>query len=66
MAPPIMDWALPHQSLIKKKDAGSYGGIFSIEIPSDDSSLHQVDISLNVQLGYRATALGLFSNHEKR
>lgn len=50
MPPPTVDWALPHQSLIKKKHsiAGSYEGIFSVEAPSSDgSSLCQVDIKLS-------------------
>ena len=52
MASSIVGWALPHQSLIKKcyiglPIAGSYRGIFSIEVPSSQMTLTcQVDIKL--------------------
>lgn len=41
IVPPIMGWALPHQSRRKWLTIGSYGGISSIQVPS---SLCQADI----------------------
>jgi len=48
VVPSTMGWALSHQSLIKKMPyiptAGTYGGIFSVEVPSGNCSLCEVDI----------------------
>lgn len=50
VSPPTVDWALPHQSLIKKIHIGlptglSYKGIFSIETPSSQMTLTYVKLT---------------------